>query len=215
MSAYLPDLETTPRLAALAALSDPLPGYLEPGVGPILYQVARDLVPGQRVVELAVASGKLSIWLAAGVRDRAHGRFVAVDSWAAPATALGGFGLPSASVGDPLLDDYKSLLAKADALDCVDIVRGDLVEQGLRWSGGICIGLLSLPALRNYLKLRHVLEAWSRFLVVGGLIVFDAVPGVPEATRLAMELPGWMRWYRNCLGKWIVIKVDQPYAVQK
>jgi hypothetical protein len=207
-------VEETPRLAALAELTKPLAGWLNTGTARQLYRLAREVAPAEFVVEIGAGSGKHGAWLAAGVRDRGHGRYVAVDTFQAPGT-VAGLNLAPPMLANVALEAFRGVLRAADAEHCGECVRAAPLQAGLDWSHGVSIGLLHLPALEDYAALRRMFELWSRFVVKGGLIVFDGAPGVPAPSRLVMELPRWWRWYRNCLGKWIVAKVDEPEVAHR
>jgi hypothetical protein len=202
-------VEETPRLAALAELTKPLAGWLNTGAARQIYRLAREVAPGEYVVELGTGSGKHGAWLAAGVRDRGHGRYVAVDTFAAPG-AVAALNLAPAALANLAFDAFRGVLRAADAESCSDCLRAPPLHAGLDWPHGVAIGLLHLPATDDYATLRRLFELWSRFVVLGGLVVFDGAPGTPAPSRLVMELPRWWRWYRNCLGKWIAIKTEEP-----
>jgi predicted O-methyltransferase YrrM len=184
----------TPRLVALKALSDPLPGRLHEAAGPQIHRLARDVAPARDVVQLGAGAGKLAVWLAGAVADRGRGRYVAVDAWPAP-DAIGVLG---------------RVLAEAGAAGVTEARRGTPAEIGLAWDGGIGIGLLHLALPDDYALARATLERWLRYVVVGGLVVFDDFTWRHVPARLSMELPRWLRWRGAAVNQAIYVKCDEP-----
>jgi hypothetical protein len=212
LDAFLPELAMTPRLRALAAVSERLPDFLTAQAGPLLHQLALEAPSGTDVVDLGSGRGKHALWLAAGVADRGHGRFIAVDLWPAPPLPFMGPGQSAVAMGDPLLDGFRAVLREGAADAALHIVRAAPLDAGLRWAHGINIGLLHFPAQTELPAARRLFEAWVRFVVPGGMIVFDQVPGAAGSSGIAMELARWMPWHGNGQGKWVVRKAATTHG---
>jgi hypothetical protein len=195
-----PDIEMTPRLAALKALSDTLPGMLQEAAGPQLHRLSRDVAPSDYVVDIGTGAGKHALWLAAGVADRGRGRFVAVDEWGAGATT------PQQSTE---FTTMQRAFAGAGVAEVCEARVGHPAEAGLAWDRGVSIGLLHLCLPDDYLAARAILERWLRFVVTGGLVVVDAFTYRQVPARLSMELPRWYRWRSACINKAIYVKTDE------
>lgn len=190
----------TPRLAALKALSDTLPGMLQEAAGPQLHRLSRDVAPSDYVVDIGAGAGKHALWLAAGVADRGRGRFVAVDDWGAGATT------PQQSTE---FTSMQRAFAGAGVAEVCEARIGHPAEAGLAWDRGVSIGLLHLSLPDDYLAARAILERWLRFVVTGGLVVIDAFTYRQVPARLSTELPRWYRWRSACINKAIYVKTDE------
>lgn len=194
------------RLAEIGPVINGIDGWMDPGDGSVLYQLARFVAPQPSVVELGSWKGRSTAWLAHGLRDRGAGRLVAVDTWAGTsnepdhARRLAGYG------PDQLFEEFRANLRGLGLEALVEPWRMTTLEAARRWDRGASIGLLHIDADHAYDAARADFEHWSPSVMRGGLVVFDDVPTWPGPTRLVTELPRWMRFYASTANQMVFIK---------
>lgn len=194
------------RLAEIGPVINGIDGWMDPGDGSVLYQLARFVAPQPSVVELGSWKGRSTAWLANGLRDRGAGRLVAVDTWAGTsnepdhARRLAGYG------PDQLFEEFRANLRGLGLEALVEPWRMTTLEAARRWDRGASIGLLHIDADHAYDAARADFEHWSPSVMRGGLVVFDDVPTWPGPTRLVTELPRWMRFYASTANQMVFIK---------
>jgi len=179
------------RLSEIGPQIQSIQGWLEPGAGATLYQLARFRAPTPLAVELGSWKGRSTAWLGYAIRDRGEGQVIAVDTWR---------GTPSEDLHADLLKDYgpdqlyqefQKNLGDLALSGVVEPWRMTTVEAARRWDRGSSIGLLHVDASHEYADVRRDFEHWAPFVAPGGYVVFDDVPSFDGPTRLITELPRW------------------------
>lgn len=201
--------EPGPRTREIAALAEPIPGWLDAMTGPALYDLVLNRAPNATVVEIGVYKGRSAAWLASAVKDRGGGRLHAVDHWrlmtfnelAAPEAfaAAGGY--------DALYAEFLAHMARIGVADVIEPHRMASIEAARAWPRTHGIGVLHIDGDHSFGGAREDFEWWSPAVVPGGFIVFDDVPSWAGPARVVQELPGWFRYYGSLPNKWIVERV--------
>jgi len=141
--------------------------------------------PGSgEIVEIGSWMGKSTCWLAAGSKSNGREKVHAVDPFD------GGPALKEQAVIQEEGTTYHHFidnLTSVDLLDQVEPIVATSLEAAQRWTRPI--RLLFIDGDHSYAAVKADFEAWSPFLVVEALVVFDDVTGGYEgATRYYDEL---------------------------
>lgn len=210
MTAAATPADLDQRVREVAALINPIQGWLHPAAGAALYRLVRLHAPAAApdVVELGSWKGRSAAWLAFAVKDRAAGgRVWAVDTWA---------GSPGEPMHRDLLGTYEpgqlhrefcENMERLGLTGHVTPVVSDTVAAARAWPGERPVGLLFVDASHEYAAVRRDFECWAPHVADGGFIAFDDVPGWPGPTRLVSELPRWYRQAGAAPNVWVVQKV--------
>ena len=208
-------MTTTDGFAATWSLAETIPGWLTAAQGRVLYDEARRLGPGARILEIGSHQGRSTVVLGGAVRE-AEGRVVAVDPFVDGRL----FG------GTPTRAKFERNIARADLAatvvqvpeystalrprwrDSIDLVYVDgkhdywTVSDDLRWADHLPPhGRLLLHDCFSSIGvtlgvLRHVLPARDLRYVrrTGSLAVLEkAHPTTGDRLRILAELPWWLR----------------------
>lgn len=196
-------------------LAEDIPGWLTPDQARLLWDEARRLQPGARVLEIGSYQGRSTVVLAAALAD-SGGQVVAVDpfvddwKYGSPVTRsrfeehLARAGV---AAGVRLVADYSTAVrptwtepldllfvdGKHDVLTVLDDLKfaahvrqgGRLLVHDCFSSVGVTLGVL--PLLRPGSPLRFLTRT-------GSMAVFElGSPGVSDRLRLLAQLPWWAR----------------------
>lgn len=152
-------------------------GWCRPAERHLLYDLART-GPGEGViVEIGSWKGLSTIYLAAGSKRAGRERITAVD--------LFDFSMP----------EFQSNVIRAGVADWIDPVVGASATVASEWDGRP-IRLLFIDGDHAYDHVRRDFEAWGRWVVPGGTIVFhDALePCLPDVSRYLDEVLLGREW---------------------
>lgn len=152
-------------------------GWCRPAERHLLYDLARVGPVEGAIVEIGSWKGLSTIYLAAGSKRAGRERVTAID--------LFDFSLP----------EFQSNVIRAGVADWIDPVVGDSATVASQWEGGP-IRLLFIDGDHAYDYVRSDFEAWARWVVPGGTVVFhDALePCLPDISRYLDEAllgPEW------------------------
>ncbi|HET7844797.1 MAG TPA: class I SAM-dependent methyltransferase [Xanthomonadales bacterium] len=151
--------------------------------------MARFQSPTAVVVELGSWKGRSAGWLASGLRDRGIGKVFAVDTWRGTETEELHKQMLADYEHDQLYREFVRNMQRLGVSEYVEPMQMTTLQAAALWSHGRVIGILHIDASHEYEDVKADFEAWSRFVVPGGFVVFDDVPGWPGPTRFVKELP--------------------------
>ena len=172
------DLGVAAEFSGLVRRLAGIQGWLSDEEGYLLYRLARDGEGGGEIVEIGSWMGRSTAWLAAGSKTAGRERVHAVDTFA---------GSPEHQDLEVMRSEgttyhrFAENLERLDLFDHVEPVIATSSTAAQRWDGRP-IRLLFIDGDHGYESVRTDFEMWSRYLGVGGVIVFDDVidkwPGV-------------------------------------
>jgi citronellol/citronellal dehydrogenase len=177
------------RLKEIGPAIQEIQGWLDGNAGGVLYQMARFQSPTAVVVELGSWKGRSTAWLAQGLRDRGVGKVFAVDTWRGTETEAQHRDLLAGYGPDQLYAEFLDNMRRLGVADVVEPLRATTLQAAAIWPHGTTIGVLHIDASHEYEDVKADFEAWHRYVVPGGFIVFDDVPSWPGPTRFVKELP--------------------------
>lgn len=158
------------------AAADSIPGWLTRGQARVLYDAARAVPPGGRVVEIGSHLGRSAAVLAAALQPGA--RLVAVD----PFPDDWRYG----EVGTE--QRFRDNIERVGVAAAVDLHVADSRDVRCSWRGGLALAYID--GKHDYWTVRDDL-AWSRLVEPGGwVLVHDAFSSLGVTTALLRELLG-------------------------
>lgn len=163
-------------------------GWLQPLEGYLLYMLAAEGPGVGAVVEVGSYLGRSTAFLASGAKNARREPVTAVDHFRGSPEHQAGQAIES----KPLQEDGTTFLRFQDNLqrlglaDYVQPIVASSREAAGAWSKPI--RLLFIDAEHSYEAARLDFEAWSPFVVDGGIICFHDVGTWPGVTRFYQEL---------------------------
>jgi predicted O-methyltransferase YrrM len=190
-----PDFEEyeVERIHEIRQLTAAVQGWVSDESGLLLYFLVRERVPIPTVVELGSWKGRSTIWLASALRDRGEGKVFAVDTWRGTQNEWEHRQLLGGYAEHQLFEEFAQSLRRAGLEQWVEPIQSTSADATRSWPPDRRIGLLFVDADHGYEAVSEDFRCWSPFVVCGGYIVLDDVPGWPGPTRLALELPRTFR----------------------
>lgn len=143
--------------AAVWAVADTIPGWLKPGQARLLFDQARRLAPGARVLEIGSHQGRSTVVLAKAL-EPLGGTLLAVDPFVEGKL----FG------GTPTRTKFEKNVAETGVSDRVELHAAYSTELRPRWTEGF--DMLYIDGKHDYWTLSDDLK-WSRHLPPNGAIV--------------------------------------------
>lgn len=168
------------RLAEIEGFLDPIEGYA-------LLQLAEHGPGVGAVVEIGSFAGRSTAWLATGSRRAKREKVNAVDHFrGSPEHHAGGAFESSLVTGGSLRERFERNLASAGVADWVRVLGEGSPDAAKSWSHPI--RLLFIDGDHSYEASRADYEAWSPWLVEGGVVAFHDIGIFPGVTRFYEEL---------------------------
>ena len=172
------DLTVVAEFTSLIRRLTGIAGWLAEEEGYFLYRLARDGEGTGEVVEIGSWMGRSTAWLAAGCKTATRERVHAVDTFAGSAEQQEFDVLKSEGT---TYHQFAENLERVGLFDYVEPVVASSHDAERRWDGKP-IRLLFIDGDHSYEGVRADFNAWSRHVIVGGVIAFDDVidkwPGV-------------------------------------
>jgi predicted O-methyltransferase YrrM len=164
-----------------------VPGFLPPQEGFALYLWARDGPGLGAVVEIGSLAGRSTAWLAYGSKAKKREKVVAVNLFQSTAERDGGaHAMVKTPEGQSSLPVFLANIERLGLRDWVEPRTGASTAVARGWTEPI--RLLFIDADHSYESVRSDYEAWSRFVIPGGVIAFHDVGVWPGVTRFHEEL---------------------------
>lgn len=163
-------------------------GYLHEIEGYALYALAAR-GPGEgAIVEIGSFMGRSTCWLASGSMSAGRERVVAVDHFqGSPEHQRGGTHEVSEIAGEgTTFHRFMDNVRAAGLEQHIDVIRKGSLEGVADWSGPI--RLLFIDGDHSYDASRADFDAWSPFVVRGGLVALHDVGAWEGVTRFFQEL---------------------------
>jgi predicted O-methyltransferase YrrM len=165
------------RKGALAKLE----GLITPETGLVLAELAGGVPADHAIVELGAYKGKSAAYLAEGAKRGAGAQVYSVDPWDTRGNITGRFGF-----ADPAT--YEAYLAQIAKMGLQTTpIKGFSVNVARTWPRDRPIGLLYIDGSHRYYDVRADFQAWSKFVAVGGLVVFDDYFGPNHGVKRAAD----------------------------
>ena len=139
------------------AIADTIPGWLKPGQGRLLFDHARSLPPGARVLEIGSHQGRSTVLLAKAL-EPLGGTVICVDPFVEGKL----FG------GTPTRTKFEANVAAAGVTDRVELHAEYSTELRPRWTEGF--DMLYIDGKHDYWTLSDDLR-WAEHLPEGGAIL--------------------------------------------
>lgn len=185
------------------AIAAPIPGWLTREQARVLWDAARSLPAGARIVEIGSHQGRSTVVLGCAARDRGA-RLTAIDPFVDGRL----FG------GEPTRGKFEKNIAAAGLADVVDLVAEYSTRLRPRWTERF--DLLYIDGKHDYWTFTDDLR-WSRHLTPNGVIIvhdcFSSV-GVTSGV-LATVLPGRRYSYLGRTGSLARFELRAPTAADR
>ena len=171
------------QFAKLGPEFEKVDGFLQPIEGFALYWLARHWPAEGASVEIGSFKGRSTCWLASACKQRGRGKVVAVDHFrGSPEHQPGGTHAdPDVVAAGSTLPVFRRNIEAHGLTDWVDVRVGSSAEVSRGWQEPI--RLLFIDGDHSYDATSADFNAWARFMVRWGLVIFHDVrvwPGVTE-----------------------------------
>lgn len=167
------------RLAALD-------GLISTQVGEALYELARNVLDGQSIVEIGAYKGKSTCYLAEGSRDGAHVPVHSVDLWDTDGNPSGRHKFAAPETREAWREQVAS--QRLSSIAHPHQMAGH--EYAAKYRGNP-VGLLFIDGSHERDDVVRDFEAWREHLAPGAVVVFDDYTGrntgVAEAVAQLQE----------------------------
>lgn len=194
------DLGIADEFWGLAAGFRDIEGFLDPREGYLLYRLAAEGPGLGAIVEIGSYCGRSTAFLAAGAKSARREKIVAVDHFRGSPEHQPGQEFASATLAreGTTFHRFQENVRRVQLLDHVIPMQASSLEAAARWSGPI--RLVFIDGDHSYESARSDFEAWSRFVVPGGLIGLHDVGNAEGVTKLFEEMVAPGRGYRVVAG---------------
>jgi len=182
------------------AIAEPIPGWLTREQARVLWDAARRLPGGARIVEIGSHQGRSTVVLGCAARDRGI-RLTAVDPFVQGRL----FG------GAPTRGTFEKNIASAGLTDVVELVAEYSTRLRQRWTQRF--DLLYVDGKHDYWTFTDDLR-WSEHLRTGGeILVHDCFSSIGVTSGvLAVVLPGRRYTYVDRAGSLARFRLRRPAA---
>lgn len=145
-----------------------LEGLVTPEIGAKLANLAAQVPQGQAIVEIGSYKGKSSCYLAEGARNGNGARVHCIDPWDLP----GNLERSQYPVNDPATREaFERQVEEMGLAEGITQRRAFSLEAVKKWRAPI--GLLFIDGDHRYSGALGDFQAWGRYVVQGGVVVFD------------------------------------------
>jgi GT2 family glycosyltransferase len=200
------------ELGRVARLVEAVDGMLLPEEIRLLYAAARQVDPGDAIVEIGSWKGRSTAALALGAVAGGGARAYAVDHHRGQTDIASWLGVPLADIGS--WPAFSANLAALGLTDAVEPVVKDSLAAEAAWRGPP-VGLLWIDGQHDYAGVAADFEAWRTHVRPGGMIAFHDSTGQFEGiAQLVGEAiaEGWLGGAMLIGSTAIGLAPERPYS---